>query len=240
MKKLLTLTFVCCSFAALSQTGDCLVAMDSIKGTYTGACNNGKANGEGKSVGIDTYEGTFKNGLPEGKGKYTWKNGNYYFGNWKKGLKDGKGEIHLEDSVIYGFWKKDVYKGRYENPYIIHNTTSGVGKVEVNKIKGSTSSIITIEVSSMTGGGAVTTTRPSGTEGVALATTAPAVSLTDIRIQTGTYNTKAVNKLSGKEINVLQGVIFPFKATFVFGNNSVEIEILEEGEWSIQVPIQVN
>ena len=37
--------------------------METLKGTYTGECKKGKANGRGKAVGTDTYEGFFKTGL---------------------------------------------------------------------------------------------------------------------------------------------------------------------------------
>ena len=95
MKQFLLILFCVISGNYLyAQDADCKVLLDSLKGTYTGECKNGKANGTGKAVGINTYDGEFKNGLPEGKGKYTWSNGDYYFGSWKKGQKDGKGELH--------------------------------------------------------------------------------------------------------------------------------------------------
>src|SRR5688572_10292771 len=94
MKHLLFFTLLIMAFNTVSAQEDCKVLVDSLKGTYTGECKNGKANGNGKAVGIHTYDGEFKNGLPEGKGKYTWSNGDYYYGSWKKGQKDGKGELH--------------------------------------------------------------------------------------------------------------------------------------------------
>jgi len=128
-----------------AQEADCKVLVDSLKGTYTGECKNGKANGTGKAVGINTYDGEFKNGLPEGKGKYTWGNGDYYYGSWKKGQKDGKGELHhFENGVerlTTGYWKKDNYRGEYENPYVITNTTSDIGRVEVEKMSSNERSI---------------------------------------------------------------------------------------------------
>ena len=95
MKQVFISLLVICSAQVLSaQNPDCKVLLDSIKGTYAGECSNGKASGSGKAVGAHTYEGEFKGGLPEGKGKYTWANGDYYYGSWKKGLKEGKGELH--------------------------------------------------------------------------------------------------------------------------------------------------
>ena len=88
----------------------CEVLMETIKGKYDGTCNKNLANGIGKSIRIDAYEGNFKNGLPEGEGIYTWANGDFYKGFFKKGLKNGKGYLHIKvlnnsDSIINGYWK---------------------------------------------------------------------------------------------------------------------------------------
>lgn len=208
----------------------CEVSVAPLKGAYTGDCEKGKASGKGKAVGTDSYEGEFKKGYPEGTGKYTWKNGDSYTGTFKKGLKDGKGELKNtvdgKASVVTGFWKKDEYMGKYEKPYILHGTTSSIGRVEINRMK-SPRSNITIEVQSLlVGGGSIgTTTRQ--------------ISLTDIRIINGTFNTKISNRLTNKQITVLQNVIFPFKAIFVFENSQVDVEFFEDGEWTMFVPIQV-
>ena len=53
----------------------CSVSVDSLKGEYNGDCKKGKAEGKGTAVGIDSYKGNFKNGYPNGEGKYIWKNG---------------------------------------------------------------------------------------------------------------------------------------------------------------------
>jgi len=203
-----------------AQNADCKVLLDSIKGTYEGGCKNGKADGTGKSIGTDTYDGEFKNGLPDGKGKYTWANGDFYYGGWKKGYKEGKGQLHLPvngiDSVIYGYWSKGVYKGKYERPYVIGSTSFNVGRIDVSKL-GNRNLTITIETTTTTGIGILP--------------------LSEIRTQTGSYNTKSLTRLTNKEINILQNVIFPFKATFVFQNTMVELEFLEEGEWIVQIPL---
>jgi len=229
MKKLLLLTCASITLSATAQTGNCLVAMDSIKGTYTWACNNGKANGEGISVGVDTYEGTFKNGLPEGKGKYTWKNGDYYFGGWKKGLKEGKGELHLPvngvDSVISGYWKKDVYRGQYEDPYKIHNNSTDIGRVGIMKIAGNQMNI-TVTVENLVGGGSIYSS------GFTTLTR-----MTDHRVTRGTYQSKSSNALTNKEITTFQNVIFPFRVWMYFGNSNVEIEFFEEGSYDVTIPI---
>ena len=70
---------------------DCKVLDPNLVGTYAGDCKSGKASGIGKAVGKYTYEGEFKYGLPEGKGKLTDDHGNYYKGSFKKGKREGEG-----------------------------------------------------------------------------------------------------------------------------------------------------
>ena len=229
MKQLTSLiVFFMITFSVNAQTTPCEVAVEALKGTYEGECAKGKANGEGTATGTDIYKGTFKNGYPDGTGKYTWKNGDYYYGNWKKGMKEGKGEMHTtvdgKETVQKGFWKKDDYKGEYEKPYIIHNTTSDVGRVEVNKIKGN--GTITVEVQSVLIGGSVDP-----------AFAPKLVRMTDLIMRGGTFMSKASNALSNKEITVFKVVTFPFRAQFVFGNATVDIELFEEGIWDIRIPI---
>lgn len=217
------------SYYLMAQTSTCGVMLDSLKGTYEGDCNGGKANGHGKAVGADSYEGNFKNGYPDGMGKYTWKNGNYYNGNWKKGVKEGQGVMHVmvnnKDSVVTGFWKKDVYKGEYENPYIIRNTTSEIGRVSVTKIGGKERSVtITVENLQTTG---------TLTSGSFQAST----TMTGEQITRGSYVSKSNTTLTNKDITTFRGVVFPFRGVFNFGNSIFEIEIFEEGVWDISVPI---
>lgn len=231
MKQLIILTALFFSSQILLAQAPCAVLLDSIKGSYTGGCDNGKASGEGTAIGTDTYQGTFKGGLPDGKGKYTWKNGDYYFGGWKKGLKEGKGELHLPvngmDSVIYGYWKKGVYKGQYENPYIIHNTSSDVGRVDIERMTSGKQSSITLTVESLVGGGSMYS---SGNK--SLYTT-----MTSLEITRGTYMSKSTNTLTNKDVTVFQGVTYPFRAKCSFGNSMIDIEILQDGDWNITVPI---
>jgi hypothetical protein len=227
-----TLLIFLCSVifgSSYAQNPDCKVLLDSIKGSYSGDCKNGKADGTGTAIGTDTYAGEFKNGLPEGKGKYTWANGDYYYGGWKKGLKEGKGELHLpvngEDSAIFGYWRKGVYSGQYESAFKILNNSSDIGRVEVNKIRGGKTSI-TVSVENLIGGGRLmqgslqTTTR-----------------MTDIKVTRGSYNSKNSNALTNKEITTFTGVIFPFRVWMYFGTSHVEIEFYESSDWDVRIPI---
>jgi hypothetical protein len=75
----------------------CEVADPRLRGTYSGACQGGKAHGRGKAVGIDTYQGEFFNGLLNGQGTYVWPNGDRYIGQFKQGQADGRGVMRYAD-----------------------------------------------------------------------------------------------------------------------------------------------
>ncbi len=229
MKKLLLFLFLSISMHRITaQTTTCTVLTDSLKGTYEGGCKNGRAHGQGKAVGINSYEGDFKNGLPEGKGKYTWSNGNYYYGSWKKGLKEGKGEFHrFENGVetrIAGYWRDDNYRGDYEHPYVIQNTTTDIGNVRVSKLS-NTDKSVSISVT-----GLVSSTSFGSSFG-------SRTTMTSFFVTRGSYISKASNTLTDKDITVFQGVVFPFRGTFYFGNSILEIEFFEEGGWDVVVPV---
>jgi hypothetical protein len=226
---LIIISFLCYCNSLLSQTNTCAVVIDSLKGSYDGTCSNGKAAGFGKAKGTDSYEGNFKNGYPDGYGTYTWKNGNYFTGNWKKGIKEGKGELHMRinnrDSVITGFWKKDVYKGLYETPYVIYNSSSEIGRVQVAKIDNSGGSIsITVEDLKSNVG---FNNNSSGAGTV----------MTGYQITRGQFVVKNQSTLGNKDVTIFRSVIFPFRAIFNFGQYLFEIEILEEGNWDVYIPI---
>jgi len=68
-----------------------------------------------------TYEGEWKNGIPEGKGKeykeYEGQQRIIYEGEWKNGKREGKGieydKTEINESKIYeGEWKNGVYEGK--------------------------------------------------------------------------------------------------------------------------------
>jgi hypothetical protein len=136
--------------ALLAQKGDdCKVQLEAISGQYEGECKKGLAHGTGKSSGTDSYEGEFKKGLPDGKGTYTWSNGDVFRGTFRKGLKEGDGELtyspdNYADSVLTGFWKKDNYMGLYEHPFKVVEKTSPLNRVVVRRL-GNTPQNITIK-----------------------------------------------------------------------------------------------
>jgi hypothetical protein len=139
-KSLLIIIFLFLTLSINAQTGSCKVLLEKISGKYSGKCLNGLANGKGKSIGEDTYIGNFKDGLPDGKGKYVYKNGDNFFGYWKDGKKDGKGKFEYslngEKCFLIGYWKKDEYVGVTE-PGVLYrvSSSSGIINYNVEKVK---------------------------------------------------------------------------------------------------------
>ena len=219
MKQFILLSFFSIIISCVSaQNADCKVLLDSIKGTYTGECNNGKANGKGIAVGIATYDGDFKNGLPDGKGKYTWANGDFYYGGWKKGFKEGKGEIHRTsngiETLITGYWKKDNYKGEYENPYNIVEMGSSVTYKNVQYLATKKNSVY-----------------------FSMKTGVMATANTDnFQVTNGYFqrtNTTEMNMIKTIEF---QDVQFPFHVKFNgVDRGIVDIEFFESGEWRVEI-----
>lgn len=118
MKKQLKITFIFLFTAGLLVAfgqEECKVLVPELAGTYKGKCKKGLANEKGKAVGIDTYEGQFLKGLPDGKGTYYYANGDVYEGEWLFGMRDGIGiltsKYDEKDSVVAGLWQQDEYKG---------------------------------------------------------------------------------------------------------------------------------
>jgi hypothetical protein len=70
-----------------------------LRGSYKGECRNGKAYGKGKAVGIDTYQGEFINGMPDGQGTYIWQNKDRYIGKFKEGKASGRGVMRYSDGT---------------------------------------------------------------------------------------------------------------------------------------------
>lgn len=130
------------------STHTCNVLMESIKGTYTGECKKGLANGKGESAGVFKYTGSFKNGFPNGKG--ILYGDNFFFdGTFQNGLKEGKGELHYlraekSDSIIKGYWSADIYRGKTYKTY----ETDAVSKFDKVDISASNEigNRITIEI----------------------------------------------------------------------------------------------
>ena len=68
------------------------------------------------SYGGDLYEGTFKNGKMDGKGRYKFTNGNNYVGEFKDGLRNGEGTTYGNTNRILGSgrWKDGQLEASYQ------------------------------------------------------------------------------------------------------------------------------
>lgn len=103
----------------------CEVLLPSLVGEYDGGCKKGLAHGKGKAIGIDTYEGQFRKGYPNGEGKFEYDNGDVYQGQFKEGLKHGEGIMHMtknsQDTILDGLWVDDFYTGKKpKHPRVIY------------------------------------------------------------------------------------------------------------------------
>ena len=111
---LLIFIFLCFS-GPLDAQEDCKVLISDIAGSYSGKCKKGFAHGRGVAKGIDKYDGSFKKGLPDGKGTYTWSTGEKYIGEWDEGKRDGVGIYYYwednEKVSMEGLWVDNRYVG---------------------------------------------------------------------------------------------------------------------------------
>jgi hypothetical protein len=224
---------------ALSQS--CDVYVDSLKGQYTGGCKDGEANGNGTAKGTDSYIGNFKNGYPDGEGKYTWKNGSTYEGSWKNGLFDGVGTLNKVDNttgksiVMSGFWKKGNYVEKHDKPYVVHILTNNITDASVRKIN-TNGSEVTINVKCITGGASNVMNQHL-----------PKARLVDIQQIEGRFEQQVADESASLISNkyTLRNVTFPFYAIFSFetkndtkfDSEKVGVELFEDGTWNIQVNI---
>lgn len=115
---------------------DCRVLLYRISGSYEGGCKNGFAHGKGIAIGIDQYEGKFKQGLPNGTGTYTWENGNVYTGDWKSGKRSGIGTLYSASNgeQVRGFWENNDFVKEIEMPEFRIVTQYNIQSVTVKKV----------------------------------------------------------------------------------------------------------
>lgn len=219
-KKLLLLSYLFVLYLNV-HAQDCIVVTESLKGKYEGGCVKGKAEGFGKATGTDSYEGNFRNGQPDGIGKYNWKNQNYYSGSWKSGLRDGRGEMHYNtasggDSIVSGYWKKDKYLGLYEKPYELIANTGKVTRVNC-RISNKKGDDITFNVNKIS-------------EGL--------VSISDVYVLSGTYYNKNAQRMGNISVLTLKQVTFPFNAIFTLENGeTVQILFNEKADYEVEIQV---
>lgn len=217
-----------CSFA---WSQECVVEYASLKGTYTGDCKKGKAHGRGKAIGSDLYEGEFKSGVPDGQGTYTWSNGNTFTGKFVKGLREGKGQMAFkkpgsQDSLVEGFWRRDVYIGRNEKPWLVHSKTGSVRNVEVD-FTADPIHRIKIVVTNTTGGAQTS----SGF-------TMPRYTVDNTQVLKGSFErmTSLESHLKSTETS-LMNVNYPFRVKLNIAREEIEIEFFEQGSYTVTIAI---
>jgi hypothetical protein len=100
-------------------------------GTYTGELNAAnQPHGQGKYVAANgdyIYEGSYVNGKGQGKGKMTWKNGEFYEGDCVNGLREGKGKYTMPNGDVYvGEHKEGVWHGKGKLTYANGKVEEGI------------------------------------------------------------------------------------------------------------------
>ena len=85
---------------------------------YQGMFKNGLKEGKGRfhyASNDSVYEGMWKTDLKEGLGKQTWNNGSWYDGNFVANKKKGQGTIVFGDGNKYvGPWDNDLMNGVFQ------------------------------------------------------------------------------------------------------------------------------
>lgn len=217
-------------FVSHLSAQECSVEKESLRGSYTGACKKGKAHGKGKAVGVDTYEGDFKNGFPDGEGTYTWSNGNVFKGHFTKGLREGQGELNYKlasgkDSMVTGFWKKDAYVGKYEKEYSIYFRSKMITELDVEYKKDNFNQV-TVYVSNTSGGGL---TASNGE--------LPKLRVDEVVLVSGSFAGRLSYNLNHvkKTESIIADLNYPVRMKIKMGSEEIEIEFREQGSYVLNV-----
>lgn len=101
-------------FAQEAKVGSYTFPKNGAK--YYGKLQNGMPNGKGKTTfkSGDTYEGEYVNGKRQGYGVYTFTDGEKYEGNWHQDHQHGRGVyyfVHPEWKKYDGLWYIDYQQG---------------------------------------------------------------------------------------------------------------------------------
>ncbi|MDA9822997.1 peptidoglycan-binding protein [Paracoccaceae bacterium] len=97
---------------------------------YVGFFQAGKPNGQGRlelAASGNVYEGTYKDGLFDGEGTYTFANGDTYVGMFENDMFNGEGTLDLVSSgnKYIGQYEDDLFQG--QGAYIYANGDKYVG-----------------------------------------------------------------------------------------------------------------
>lgn len=216
-----------------AQDQSCKVELQNLAGKYSGGCKNGFADGKGEAIGLHRYEGSFKYGLPNGKGTYHYNDNMYYIGSFQDGIKEGKGEMHyvrpgMPDSVIKGFWSADMYVGRKYTTYVF-NSSQTFDSYEITPSEGS-GNTVTIEISTTSGAPDGTPTSISGSSGYVLTLVELISTGGDIITKTSGFST------AHKSSTTFELHKFPAK---LFGTLSdgrtIDLELYKAAKWNVRL-----
>ncbi len=228
--KLISLFLILFIVQLVSYAQDCKVLDPNLLGVYTGDCKNGKAEGQGKSVGLHSYEGEFKAGLPDGEGIYTDEKGSVFKGQFKKGKREGYGEYIIKngmDSVLTGYWKKNVYVGLYETPYKLISKTSMVNTININTQAPKTFPTIEVSIESFIGG--VIDVHGEN----------PKPTLTGVVFSKGTYHLMdEMTSQQKKNVYIFNNVIYPATVSFRFGTEEVIVDFYEVKNYKVGIVLR--
>ena len=113
---------------AQDNSKTCKVFTVNLSGSYKGDCKNGVAEGQGEATGLQRYNGSFKDGKPNGAGVYYYDESTYHAGFFLDGQKEGKGETHYirngkQDSILKGYWSGNVFRGKKYTTYAFNGGT---------------------------------------------------------------------------------------------------------------------
>lgn len=111
-RRLLVLFLAIGVSATLAQPPACKVSDPELRGTYSGGCVDGLAEGTGVASGTARYEGGFKAGRKHGRGVKTWPTGDRYEGGFKDDRKDGQGTYTWGAGTP---WSGETYSGSYRD-----------------------------------------------------------------------------------------------------------------------------
>jgi hypothetical protein len=213
----------------------CKVAAKNLEGDYKGDCKYGLANGQGEAKGIDRYVGSFKDGMPNGKGTYYYADTVYYKGNFQNGIKEGKGEMHYtrkgaSDSVIKGYWSTDVFRGEKYSPYKL-STSSFFDRTEVIP-SDHTGNTVTIEIATSSGSpnGAPTHANSAGFNSGYILSLSALSSPTNSILKTG-----AKYESSFKSSITYELTGFPCRLIGTFSNGEgFDLELFKAADWKVR------
>ena len=228
--KLISLFLILFIVQLVSYAQDCKVLDPNLFGVYNGDCKNGKAEGQGKSVGLHSYEGEFKAGLPDGEGIYTDEKGSDFKGQFKKGKREGYGEYIIKngmDSVLTGYWKKNVYVGLYETPYKVVSKTSMVNTININTQASKTFPTIEVSIESFIGG--VIDVHGEN----------PKPTLTGVVFSKGTYHLMdEMTSQQKKNVYIFNNVIYPATVSFRIGTEEVIVDFYEVKNYKVGIVLR--